>query len=77
MWSAEIYTAEIAGLQINLVKDAEARLRGIIADTKTTIRLASEVRIGPAAATILDAARERHADLVVMGTKGHFPSRTC
>ena len=70
MWSAEIYTTEIAGLQINLVKDAEARLRGIIADTKTPIRMASEVRTGAAGATILDAARDHHADLIVMGTKG-------
>ena len=30
----------------------------------------SEVRTGPAAATIVDTARERHADLIVMGTKG-------
>jgi nucleotide-binding universal stress UspA family protein len=70
MWSAEIYTAEIAGLQINLVKDAEARLRSIIEDTKTPIRLTGEVQTGAAAATILDAARDRHSDLIVMGTKG-------
>ena len=70
MWSSELYTAEIAGLQVNLVKDAELRLRGIIDDAKTSINLASEVRTGPAAATILDTARERHADLIVMGTKG-------
>jgi nucleotide-binding universal stress UspA family protein len=70
MWSAEIYTGEIAARQINLVKDAEARLRGIIEDTKTPVRLAGEVRTGPAAATILEAARERHSDLIVMGTKG-------
>jgi universal stress protein A len=70
MWAAEYYTAEIAGLQINLVKDAEARLRRIVDDAKTPIRLMSEVRTGPAAATIVDTAGERHADLIVMGTKG-------
>ena len=70
MWSAELYTAEIAGLQINLVKDAETRLRGIVEDAKAPIRLVSEVRTGPATSTIVDTARERRADLIVMGTKG-------
>ena len=70
MWSAEFYTAEIAGLSVNLVKNAEARLRGIVDETKAPLRLSSEVRIGPAFATILDAAREHGADLIVMGTKG-------
>jgi universal stress protein A len=31
-WSSEIYTAEIAGLQLNLVRDAEQHLRGLAAD---------------------------------------------
>jgi nucleotide-binding universal stress UspA family protein len=70
MWSAEFYTAEIAGLNVNLVKDAESRLRGIVGDAKAPIRLVSEVRTGPAFATILDTAREHHTDLIVMGTKG-------
>ena len=70
MWSAEFYTAEIAGLNVNLVKDAEARLRGIAGDAKAPLRVMSEVRIGPAFATILDTAREDRADLIVMGTKG-------
>jgi universal stress protein A len=70
MWAAEIYTAEIAGLQVNLVKDAEARLRGVVAGAKAPVQLLSEVRTGPAAATIVDAARDWRADLIVMGTKG-------
>ena len=63
-------TAEIAGLQLNLVKNAEERLRGFIADAVAPVRLMSEVRTGPAAATIVETAREHHADLIVMGTKG-------
>jgi universal stress protein A len=70
MWSAEFYTAEIAGLNLNLVKDAEARLRGIVEETKAPLPLSGEVHIGPAFATILDTAREHGADLIVMGTKG-------
>jgi nucleotide-binding universal stress UspA family protein len=68
VWSSEIYTVEIAELQINLVRDAEKRLRGLVpagVDSMTT-----EVRTGPAAKQILDAARERRSDLIVMGTHG-------
>lgn len=67
VWSSEIYTAEIAGLQVNLVRDAEERLRhSAPADGGVT----TEVRTGNAAKQILEAARERQADLVVMGTRG-------
>jgi universal stress protein A len=70
MWSAEFYTAEIAGLQLNLVKDSEARLQRIVEDANTPVWLVSEVRTGSAATTIVETAREHHADLIVMGTKG-------
>jgi nucleotide-binding universal stress UspA family protein len=71
VWSSEIYTAEIAGLQINLVRDAEQRLREsipVIAGTRAGF--ASEVRTGNAADEIVQVARERLIDLIVMGTHG-------
>ena len=68
VWSSEIYTAEIAGLQVNLVRDAEQRLRRSVPDTAGTV--STEVRTGNAAKQIVDAARETHADLIVMGTRG-------
>jgi nucleotide-binding universal stress UspA family protein len=68
MWSSEVYTAEIATLQVNLVRDAEERLRrSVPADAGT---ISTEVRTGNAAKQIVEAAREHKADLIVMGTRG-------
>jgi nucleotide-binding universal stress UspA family protein len=68
VWSSEIYTAEIAGLQVNLVRDAEERLRGSVPDDAGTV--STEVRTGQAARQIIEAARDTQADLIVMGTRG-------
>jgi universal stress protein A len=68
VWSSEIYTAEIAGLQINLMRDAEKRLHALVAANAGTVTC--EVRRGPAAKQILEAAREFGGDLIVMGTRG-------
>lgn len=68
MWSSEIYTAQIAGLQLNLVRDAEERLRRSVPDDAGTV--STEVRTGPAAKQIVEAARETNSDLIVMGTRG-------
>jgi universal stress protein A len=68
MWSSGVYTAEIAGLQVNLVHDAEARLRRSVPDAAAPV--STEVRTGNAAREILKAAQERNADLLVMGTRG-------
>jgi nucleotide-binding universal stress UspA family protein len=68
VWSSELYTAEIAGLQMNLVRNAEQRLLATVPsdDASTT----TDVRTGPAAKQILEAAAEWQADLIVMGTHG-------
>ena len=68
VWSSEVYTAEIAGLQINLVRDAEERLRKYAAEMGAAVT--SEVRTGPAARVILEFAKEHGVDLIVMGTHG-------
>jgi nucleotide-binding universal stress UspA family protein len=68
MWSAGVYTAEIAGLQVNLVRDAEERLRRSVPDAAASV--STEVRTGNAAREILKVAQERNADLLVMGTRG-------
>ena len=68
VWSSDMYTAEIDGLQINLVDDAAERLQELVppgAQWMTT-----EVRTGPAAKEILAVAEERKVDLIVMGTRG-------
>jgi universal stress protein A len=68
MWSSEIYTAELAGLQVNLVRDAEARLRRSVPENAGSVF--TEVRTGNAAKAILEAARDGNVDLMVMGTRG-------
>ena len=68
VWSSEIYTAEIAGLQVNLVRDAEERLRRSVPDDAGAV--STEVRTGHTARQILETARDTHADLIVMGTRG-------
>jgi universal stress protein A len=71
MWASEIYTAEIAGLQINLERDAAEHLRRTIADlSEPSVVLTGEVRTGRAANTIHEYADERGIDLIVMGTHG-------
>jgi universal stress protein A len=68
VWSSEIYTAEIAGLQINLVRDAEQRLRGYASGKAGEIT--TEVRTGHVARAVLEFAKENAIDLIVMGTHG-------
>lgn len=67
VWSAELYTSEIAGLQLNLVRDAKARLEKSVPEGTA---MSTEVRVGKAANEILNVARERGVDLIVMGTHG-------
>ena len=68
VWSSEIYTSEIAGLQINLVRDAEQRLRGYASGKAGEIT--TEVRTGNVARVVLEFAKEKAIDLIVMGTHG-------
>jgi universal stress protein A len=71
MWASEIYTAEIAGLQMNLVRDAGEHLGRTIADlSEPHVVVTGEVRTGRAATTIHEYALERGSDLIVMGTRG-------
>jgi len=70
MWATECYTAEIAGLQINLVRDAKERVRQATTAFATPVRVCGEVRVGPPDMTIVDTATEEGADLIVMGTAG-------
>jgi nucleotide-binding universal stress UspA family protein len=67
VWSSEIYTADVAGLQINIVRDTEERLRRSVPSGAT---VTTEVRVGNAARQILEVAKEHGADLIVLGTHG-------
>jgi nucleotide-binding universal stress UspA family protein len=68
MWSSEIYTNEIARLQLNLLRDAEERLKRSVPPDAENVSI--DVRSGNPTAQILDVALERRADLIVMGTHG-------
>ena len=68
MWSSEIYTAELSGLQVNLVRDAEQRLKHCVPPDAGNV--STEVCTGNPTGQILDTARDRGADLIVMGTHG-------
>jgi nucleotide-binding universal stress UspA family protein len=70
MWASEVYTAEIAGLTINLTKDAEERLRRTAAEPGAEGLIVHGIRIGRPAPTIVEVAAEVAADLIVMGTAG-------
>ena len=71
VWSSSMYTAEVKGLQINLVRDAERRLRQVgpkLAGARGGIQ--RTVRVGDSAQQIVAFAAARDADLIVMGTRG-------
>ena len=71
IWSSEVYTSEITGLQINLVRDAEKQLRDALrAIDRPGVKITSEVRTGRPAATIVECARDHASDLVVVGSHG-------
>jgi universal stress protein A len=71
MWSADAYTAEVPGLQVDVVRDAQERLERMI-PTIAGVRfgLEHDVRVGQAAATIVEFAKDELSDLIVMGTRG-------
>ena len=71
VWSSEIYTAEIAALQINLIRDAEKNLKRAIASLDHPgVKIVGDVRAGRPATTIVEAARDQGADLIVIASHG-------
>jgi universal stress protein A len=71
VWASEVYTTELAGLQINLVRDAEKQLRrGMRALDHHGIKVTTEVRTGRPAPTIVQCARDRGSDLLIVGSHG-------
>ena len=69
--SSQVHTAAIAGLKLNLAREAKRQLRrGIRALGGTGITVTSEVRTGRPANEIVACARERKVDLIVIGSHG-------
>jgi nucleotide-binding universal stress UspA family protein len=72
--AAEVHTfpgMDPTDAQIEVVREAEAYLAGVAERLKEEgVKIETSVWYGPAAATIVDAARARKADLIVMTTHG-------
>lgn len=71
VWTPEVYVGASAEVRDRLMRDAEQRLtEAIPAAERDRFRSAAEVRVGGAAETIVEFAREKAIDLIVMGTHG-------
>ena len=68
-WS-DGYSLMLADLQKEIQKEATMRLESMIAPNWTTL-VTTEVLTGSPARAIVEAARERGVDLIVMGTHGY------
>ncbi len=69
VWS-EAYALDLPALRTQLVDEAGEHLAEIAAKY-ASLPLTTEVRCGRAAQAIVECARERKADLLVLGTHGH------
>jgi universal stress protein A len=71
VWSSDIYSAEIAALQINLIRDAKKNLKRAIASIDHPgVKIVGDVRAGRPATTIVEVARDQRVDLIVIASHG-------
>ena len=71
VWTPEVYVGASAEVRENLMRDAAGRLKGSFTDDeRKRLSTAAEVRVGGAPETIVEFAREKGIDLIVMGTHG-------
>jgi nucleotide-binding universal stress UspA family protein len=70
-WGSEIYVAELPRIREAAQRAAEERLNQIFTQTKgEDLQLSTEIADGHVARTIVEIARRRRIDLIVMGTHG-------
>jgi nucleotide-binding universal stress UspA family protein len=70
-WGSEVYVAELPRIREAALREAETRLNEILTHTERgDVQLSTDIADGRAAPTIIDVARRRHIDLIVMGTHG-------
>jgi nucleotide-binding universal stress UspA family protein len=71
VWTPEVYVPPIAETQERLLREARERLElALPAEDRNRFGLTVDARLGDVAENILNAAREQHVDLIVMGTHG-------
>lgn len=68
-----IYNWEVPGLEDVATTTAKALAEAIaeVTDDKTTVEIHKEVAQGHPARALLDSAKDHHADLLVVGNRGH------
>lgn len=67
----EVYVPAVPETQQRMLREAKERLeRAIPEDERGRFAVTVDARLGDVAENILEAAREQHADLIVMGTHG-------
>lgn len=70
-WAPDVYVATSAELRDRLLRDATRRLdESLSPEDRERFTVKTEVRVGGAAGTIGEFAREKTIDLIVMGTHG-------
>jgi nucleotide-binding universal stress UspA family protein len=69
-WGAESYIAELPRIREAATRAAEDRLKQIVTGAQGALQVSTEIVDGRAARTIVEVARQRHVDLIVMGTHG-------
>jgi nucleotide-binding universal stress UspA family protein len=66
---SEFYPPEIAAYRTRLIDEGTRALANAVAAI-TDVTISAEVLVGATASRIVEAAAERQADLIVMGTRG-------
>jgi nucleotide-binding universal stress UspA family protein len=70
-WGSESYIAELPRMREAAQRAAEERLSHIFTGAESgRLQVSTEIADGRAAPTIVEVARRRHVDLIVMGTHG-------
>lgn len=71
LWTPEVYVPAIPETRERFLREAKERLENAVtAEERTRLRVTIEAAIGAVVEKIQDFARERHVDLIVMGTHG-------
>jgi nucleotide-binding universal stress UspA family protein len=72
--AAEFYPTPSGDLETELVQSASRRLEALLAEDRATLGAEPAVLVSSSvAATIIDYAKRRHVDLIVVGTHGRGP----
>jgi nucleotide-binding universal stress UspA family protein len=70
-WGSEAYVGELPRIREAAQRAAEERLKQIFTGTESErLQPSTEIADGRVAPTIVEVARRRHIDLIVMGTHG-------